>query len=84
MDIRKNLTTQHDKDLEIILGLIDLAMTVSMVFDILPIAVVLFRLGAKLAMRATIRAINVVVDREAKALLKLAEQEAKEYLFAGR
>jgi hypothetical protein len=73
MDIRKNLTTQHERDLEILLGLFDLTMMILMIIDIAPLAVLLFRLGAKMAARATIWAIKLVENRGAKALLKEVE-----------
>jgi hypothetical protein len=83
IDIRKMFTTQVEHDIKIVLELVDLAMTIMMVIDIVPIAVVLFRWGLKLAARATIRAITLVVDQEAKALLKLAERETAKILRAG-
>jgi len=80
-DIRKNLKTQVEWDFEVFFGAVDFAMTILMFIEIVPIAVVLFRLGAKMATRATIRAINFIVDREAKALLRevdiLTEAELK-------
>jgi hypothetical protein len=83
MDIRKNLKTQVEWDFEVFLGAVDIAMTFLMVIDIAPIAVLLFRLAGKMATRATIWAIKLVVNREAKALLRLAEQEAKRVLIRG-
>jgi hypothetical protein len=62
MDIRKNLTTQHEKDLEIFLGVIDIAMTVLMIIDIVTIPVALFRLGVWVAERVEIRAIKLALD----------------------
>jgi hypothetical protein len=77
MDIRKNLKTQVEFDTETFLKVIDLSMTILMVIDIFPIAVVLFRLGAKIATEATIQAIKLVAGREAKASLELAMRETK-------
>jgi hypothetical protein len=73
MDIRKDLKTQVEWDFEVFLGAVDLAMTFLMVIDIVPIAVVLFRLVGKMTTRATIWAIKSVAKREAKALLKEVE-----------
>jgi hypothetical protein len=83
MDIRKDLKTQVEWDFEVFLGAVDLAMTFLMVIDIAPIAVLLFRLAGRMATRATIWAIKLVANREAKALLILAEQEAKRILIRG-
>jgi hypothetical protein len=75
--------THGDKIISDILEGIDIAMTVLMIIDIVTIPVVLFRLGALVAERAAIRAVEAVIDREAKAVLKLAEQEAKRVLVRG-
>jgi hypothetical protein len=75
--------TRGDKIISDISEGIDIAMTVLMVIDIFPIAVVLFRLGTKIATRVTIQAIRLIVKEEAKALVDLAELEAKRILTRG-
>jgi hypothetical protein len=64
--------TLWDKKISDILDGIDIAMTVLMIIDI---PVVLFRLGALVAEKAAIRAVEVVIDREAKAALDLTMRE---------
>jgi hypothetical protein len=73
----------EEKVLRVAFKIIDIALTVWMIIDIFTIPVVLFRLGAMVAERAAIRAVKVVIDEEAKAVLKLAEQEAKRVLVRG-
>ncbi len=75
--------TDGDKKISDILEGIDIALTILMIIDIVTIPVVLFRLGALVAERAAIRAVEAVIDLEAKAVLKLAEQEAKRVLVRG-
>jgi len=69
--------TRGDKIISDVLEGIDIAMTVLMIIDIITIPVALFRLGALVAEKASIRAVEVVIDREAKEALKLAELEAR-------
>jgi hypothetical protein len=73
----------EEKVLRVAFKIIDIALTVWMIIDIFTIPVVLFRLGAMVAERAAIRAVKVVIDEEAKAVLKLAEQEAERVLVRG-
>jgi len=73
----------EEKVLRVAFKIIDIALTVWMIIDIFTIPVVLFRLGAMVAEKVAIRAVKVVIDEEAKAVLKLAEQEAKRVLVRG-
>jgi len=75
MDIRKNLKTQHELDAEILLGLFDIVMTITMIIDIIPIAVVLLRAGVKIATEVMILAVRSSIDREAKELVELTLDE---------
>jgi hypothetical protein len=72
--------THGDKIISDILEGIDIAMMVLMIIDIVTIPVVLFRLGALVAERAAIRAVEVVIDREAKAALDLTMQRVRREL----
>lgn len=69
--------TDGDKKISDILEGIDIALTVLMIIDIVTIPVVLFRLGALVAERAAIRAVEVAIEREAKASLELAMKIAR-------
>jgi hypothetical protein len=69
-----------ERVLSIAFEVIDIALTILMIIDIVTIPVVLFRLGVVVAKEAAIRAVEVAIDREAKAALKLVEQEAKAQL----
>jgi hypothetical protein len=77
-DIRKTVVTQLEHDFKIFIGALELAMAITMIIDIIPIAVVLLRLATAVATRATIWAINLVVEEEARALLQLAAREVAE------
>jgi hypothetical protein len=69
--------SRRDRILGIIFEVVDIVLTVWMIIDIATISVGLLRLGVMLASRVEIRAIELAVDRGAKAALELAEREAK-------
>jgi hypothetical protein len=69
--------SRNQRDLRLVLKVVDIALTIWMVIDIVTIPVALFRLGALVAEKASIWAIELAADEAAKAALKLAEQEAK-------
>lgn len=84
MDVRKNLVTQHEKDLELFLGLLDVALTILMIIDIATISVVLFRVAASWVTRkVALRAIEVAIDRKAKALVELTLDELAAVMGGG-
>ena len=69
--------SRNERDLRLVLEVVDIALTIWTVIDIVTIPVVLFRLGRMAAKEVMIWALEVNVNREAKAALKAAEQEAK-------
>jgi Bacterial toxin 47 len=75
--------SRNQRDLRLVLKVVDIALTIWMVIDIVTIPVALFRLGALVAEKASIWAIKLAADEAAKAALKLAEQEAKRALELG-
>ena len=81
MEIRNNLKTEDEWVTEKAMEVLDIAdkvMTVLMVIEVAPIAVVLLRAGVTIAKGAAIKAIRLVLDAAAKAALKrLLEREAK-------
>jgi hypothetical protein len=64
--------------LDIAFEVIDTTLTVLMIIDIVTIPVVLFRAGVVVARAAAIRALEVAIDREAKAALDLTMREMRE------
>ncbi len=75
--------SRNQRDLRLVLEVVDIALTIWMVIDLVTIPVALFRLGALVAEKASIWAIELAADEAAKAALKLAEQEAKRALELG-
>lgn len=72
--------SRNQRDLRLVLKVVDIALTIWMVIDIVTIPVALFRLGTLVAEKASIWAIELAANEAAKAALKLAEQEAKRAL----
>jgi hypothetical protein len=76
-----------ERVLSIVFEVIDIALTILMIIDIVTIPVALFRVGALVAREAAIRAVEVAIEREAKASLelamKIAEAEAKGVVLRG-
>jgi hypothetical protein len=69
--------SRRDRILGIIFEVIDIALTVWMIIDIVTIPAALIRAGLWLAEQVEIRALQMAVNRAAKAALKMAEQEAR-------
>ncbi len=75
--------SRQAKGLRIIFEVIDIALTIWMIIDIFTISVVLFRAGVAVAEKVAIRAVKVVIDREAKAALDLTMQRVRRELVGG-
>jgi hypothetical protein len=79
--------SRQAKGLRIIFEVIDIALTIWMIIDIVTISVVLFRAGVVVARAVAIRAVEVAIEREAKASLelaiKIAQAEAKGVVLRG-
>jgi hypothetical protein len=71
MGVRKNLYSHADA----MMAALELALTMSVLLDIVPIAVVLLAAGVKIAMRVMIQAVKLIIDREAKEIMELAFEE---------
>jgi hypothetical protein len=69
-----------ERAISIALDVIDIALTVLLIVDIVTIPVVLFRAGVVVARAAAIRALELVIDREGKAALDLLLQRARKEL----
>jgi len=71
MGVRKNLYSHAD----LMIDSLELALTVSMLLDIVPIAVVLLRAGIRIATDVMIYAVRSAMDRAAKELVELTLEE---------
>jgi hypothetical protein len=71
MGVRKNLYSYNDA----MMDALELALTLSIFLDFVPIAVVLLRAGVKIATKVMIQAVKLEIDREAKQLVKLTLDE---------
>ncbi|HTI49734.1 MAG TPA: hypothetical protein VL475_02240 [Planctomycetaceae bacterium] len=79
MDVRNNIVTYGD----LMIATIELAIDLSMVIDIVPLAVVLLAAGVRIAERVMIRAVAAVLDPEAKALVEeLLVLSAREFALS--
>jgi len=79
MGVRKNLVSHA----EIMIGALELALNLSILLDIAPIAVVLLRAGIKIATEVMVQAVRVVIDREAKELVELTLDELAAVMGGG-
>jgi hypothetical protein len=79
MGVRKNLYSYNDA----MMDTLELALTVSMVLDFVPIAVVLLRAGIKIATEVMIQAVRLSIDREAKELVELTLDELAAVMGGG-
>jgi len=71
MGVRKNLYSHAD----LMIDSLELALTVSMLLDIVPIAVVLLHAGIRIATDVMIYAVRSAMDRAAKELVELTLEE---------
>jgi hypothetical protein len=79
MGVRKNLYSYNDA----MMDSLELALTLSMFLDFVPIAVVLLRAGIKIATEVMIQAVRVSIDREAKELVELTLDELAAIMGGG-
>jgi len=71
MGVRKNLGSHA----EMMMFSLELALTLSIFLDIVPITVVLLAAGVRIAMRVMIQALRSIIDREAKEIVELTFEE---------
>lgn len=79
MGVRNNVVNYGD----LVIPMIELAFTLSMIVDILPLAVVLLAAGVRIATRVMIEAVSVIIDREAKELVELTMEELAKVMGGG-
>jgi hypothetical protein len=75
--------SRNQRDLRLVLEVVDIALTIWMVIDLVTIPVALIRVGLWVAEKVEIQAIKFALNEAAKAALKAAEQEAKRALQLG-
>ena len=69
--------SRNERDLRLVLEVVDIALTIWMVIDLVTIPAALIRVGLWVAEQVEIRSIKLAVNRAAKAALELAAEDVR-------
>jgi len=69
--------SRNQRDLRLVLKVVDIALTIWMVIDLVTLPVALIRVGLWVAEQVEIRAIKIALNRAAKAALEAAAEEIR-------